>query len=147
MKERERKTKTQVMQLKTEGVPEGPRSRATSGHRPLPQPCHRQRGILRQQAQLEIDGRGRFKSKRKRLCCSYSTQQQQPPAVLVVSVAVVPPRPRAESVHQSSQPELRSSIESLAFRLPLSFFASILSPSKSIDPTSTPILNNSFRFV
>jgi hypothetical protein len=33
-------------------------------------------------------------------------------AVLVVSaVAVVPPRPRAESVHQSPQPELRSSIE------------------------------------
>jgi hypothetical protein len=41
----------------------------------------------------------------------------------------------------------RSFIASLAFRLSLSFFSSILSPSKPIDPTSTSILNHSFRFV
>ena len=56
----------------------------------------------------------------------------------MVSVAVVlpRPRPRPQSVHQSPQPKLRSSIESLSFRLSLSrsfqqFLA--LSPSKPID--------------
>ena len=50
------KDEKQVMQIKKKG----PRSRTTSGAQRPPvttTTCHRQRGILRQRAQLEIDGR------------------------------------------------------------------------------------------
>ena len=127
---------------------EGPRSRTNSGAQRPPATtttCHRQRGILKQRAQLEIDGR--------------TIQAETKTAVLQLHDAAIqqlfwwclwqwcPHNHDHNLCTNHYNPKLRSSIESLAFRLSISFFSSILSPSKSIDPTSTPILNNSFQFV
>jgi hypothetical protein len=84
---------------------------------------------LRQRAQLEIDGRT-IQAETKTAVLQLHGAAIQQPFWWCLWQRLVLPRPPAELVHQSPQPELRSLIELLAFRLSLSFFSSILSPSK-----------------
>ena len=105
--ENERRKVSDSIKDRGTSKPNHQRSAAATDHYHHPAPCHWQRGILRQRGQLEIDGRT-IQAETKTAVLQLHGAAIQQPFWWCLWQRLVLPRPPAELVHQSPQPELRS---------------------------------------